>query len=489
MQRQTQFIFKQGFVYSIGNILIKLSGVILIPLYLRFISEEEYGVVTLFETLFQFIMILSGFGVKGGFMRWYHDMNGEDEKKKLFFTSWSFNLSTSFLTISFAGVFLFFFSYEIFQYQLEVSTILFFLSATFFRLLFDLPFYLLKIEQKAVAQTGWLFLNISLLLITTFYFLEVEKMGVKGIYLAQLISHSITFVFLLPLILRSIIPSFNKPVLKSMLHYGLPLAISNILTTVLTLSDRHIINQYQNLGEVAGYSMGFKVANLIQMVVIASFITGYTNYYFKNLHNEDNQALFQRILRYFIVIVSLGGIFIVLFSPEIIYIVSMGSEFFQASVPIVPVLMLGLMFAGLRQLFTLPLNKHKKTRRISIILVVSAIVNLGGNFLLIPVIGKMGASVSTVLAQLFAVAWFYAEVKKIEPLQFALLPNIVLLLAWSGLVFFGMQFFHLPLLAGWAVKLGLILAFIATLFITGHINKEELGEVKIIYRKITGRRQ
>lgn len=489
MQRQTQFIFKQGFVYSIGNILIKLSGVILIPLYLRFISEEEYGVVTLFETLFQFILILSGFGVKGGFMRWYHDMKGGDEKRKLFFTSWSFNLLTSFSTIALAGVLMFLFSDEIFQYQLEASTILFFLIATFFRLLFDLPFYLLKIEQKALAQTGWLFLNISLLLVTTFYFLEVEKMGVKGIYLAQLVSHTITFICLLPLILKSIIPRFNMPVLKEMLHYGLPLAISNIITTVLTLSDRHIINQYQNLGEVAGYSMGFKVANLIQMVVIASFITGYTNYYFKNLHSEDNQALYQRMLRYFIVVVSLGGIGIVLFSPEIIYIVSMGSEFFQASVPIVPVLMLGLMFAGLRQLFTLPLNKHKKTRRISIILVVSAIVNLGGNFLLIPVIGKMGASVSTVLAQLFAMTWFYIEVKKVESLHFSLFSNVILLLAWSGLVYFGMQFFHLPLLVGWGVKLGLVIAFIASLFMTGHISKEELREVKIIYGKIAGRRK
>ncbi|MGQ1889415.1 lipopolysaccharide biosynthesis protein [Thermophagus sp. OGC60D27] len=487
MQNQTRFIFRQGVIYGIGNVLVKLSGVILIPLYLRYINEEEFGIVALFETIFQFSLILSGFGARGGFMRWYHEMKSRRDKKQLFYTTVMFNLMTTTLTVGAVGAVVFMYSQEIFQYHISSSILFFFLAGTFFRLMMEMPYYLLKIEQKAVAQTWWVFLNMVLLIGTTFYFMEVKRMGLRGIYLGQMVAHSLTFLALLPMMVKHSVPKFNVGVLKEMLHYGFPLAVSNILTTVLTLSDRHIINQYQNLSEVAGYSMGFKVSNLLQMVIVSSFITGYSNYYFKTLHEKGSLSFYEKILRYFVVFISFGGLGVVLFSPEIIYVVSMGREFFQSSVVIVPVLMIGMLFSGLRQMFMLPLNKHKRTRRISLILVLSAVINIGGNFLLVPVLGKMGASVSTVAAQLFAVVWFYVEVRKTEPVRFSLGRNFLLLVIWGALAFGGMPFFDYYLPLAWAIKVLLLLLFILSLFLTGHIRKEEIGEVKNIYHKIKGR--
>lgn len=487
MQSQTRFIFRQGIIYGIGNVVVKLSGVILIPLYLRYINEEEFGVVALFETIFQFILILSGFGSRGGFMRWYHEMKNAREKKQLFYTTFTFNFMTTLFSVVAVGVVLLFYSQQIFQYSISSSILLFFLVGTFFRLLMELPYYLLKIEQKAVAQTWWVFLNVVLLIGTTFYFMEVRQMGLKGIYLGQMVAHTITFLGLLPLIIRYSVPHFNVAVLKEMLHYGFPLAVSNILTTVLTLSDRHIINQYQNLSEVAGYSMGFKVSNLLQMVVVSAFITGYSNYYFKTMHEQGSLLFYEKILRYFMVLIALGGLGVVLFSPEIIYVVSMGREFFQSSVIIVPVLMIGMLFSGLRQMFMLPLNKHKRTRRISLILVLSAVINIAGNFLVVPVMGKMGASVSTVVAQLFAVVWFYVEVRRVEPLRFPVGKNFILLIIWTALAFGGMQCFNWYLPLAWGMKLLLVLLFCLSFFLTGHIHKEEIREVKSIYQKIRGR--
>jgi O-antigen/teichoic acid export membrane protein len=487
MQNQTRFVFRQSAIYSVGNILSKLSGVLLLPLYLEYISEEAFGVVSLFETIFQFILILSGLGVKAGFSRWYHEFKSADGKKALFYTTYSFNFIASILSVLLTGGLLMLFSREIFKTEIDWQIIFFFCGGTLFRLLFDIPFYMLKLEQKAAKQTKWFSLNIFLVLGFTFIFLEFMDMGLKGIYLGQFMGHLFTFLPMVPLIWRNMLPSFRSPVLKKMLKYGLPLAISNILTTVLTLSDRHIINQYQNLSEVAGYSMGFKVSNLIQMVVVASFITGYTNYFFKTMHDKDSAAFYQRIVRYFIVLLSLGGLGIVLFSPEIIYVVSMGSEFFQSSVIIVPVLILAMMFSGLRQLFALPLNKHKRTRRISLILVVSAVINLGGNFILVPLIGKMGASVSTMVAQLFAMIWFLYEVKAVEPIDFSWIRNLILLVAWCLLVLLGMQVFELSLITGWILKLAIVIFFVLIMFLTGHISKEEIKEVGLIYRKIRGK--
>lgn len=487
MQNQTRFVFRQSAIYSVGNILSKLSGVLLIPLYLKYISEEEFGVVSLFETIAQFIMILSGWGIRAGFSRWYYEFKSRTEQKQLFFTAYTFNLLSSLLAVLVIGGILFFFSSAIFKTDISNEIILYFSLGTLFRLLFDIPFFLLRIQQKAGQQTGWFSMNVLLVLIFTFVFLEFFDMGLKGIYLGQMVAHFFTFLPMTPLIWRNFSFKFRSDVLRNLLKYGLPLAISNILTTVLTLSDRHIINQYQNLEEVAGYSMAFKISNLIQVVVVASIITGFTNYYFKTLHNENSSFFYQRIVRYFTVLITVGGLGVVLFSPEIIYVVSMGSAFFQASVIIVPVLMLGMIFSGLRQLFTLPLNKHKRTRKISMILILSAVINVAGNFVLVPWIGKMGASVSTVVAQLFALIWFFHEAEKVEEIKFSPGRNLLLIAIWSLMVWGGMQLFALPFFSGIFLKLGVVAVFVFVLFLTGHISRDELKEAKSLYRSIRQR--
>ena len=487
MQNQTRFVLRQSAIYSVGNFLSKLSGVILIPLYLKYISEEEFGIVALLETIAQFIMILSGWGVRAGFSRWYHEFKTKAEQKELFFTAFAFNSLSSFFAVVLIGAGLLWFGAEIFKASVSLNVIMWFLSGVLFRLFAEMPFFMLKIQQKAGQQTIWYSMNIVLVLVFSFVFLEFFEMGLEGIYLGQFVAHLLTFLPMLPLIWRNFSFKFRGDVLKKLLQYGLPLAISNILTTILTLSDRHIINQYQNLGEVAGYSMAFKISNLLQVVVVASVITGFSNYYFKTLNNEDSSHFYQRIIRYFTVLISLGGLAVVLFSPEIIYIVSAGSEFFQTSVIIVPVLMLGMIFSGLRQLFTLPLNKHKRTRRISLILILSAMINVAGNLVLVPYIGKMGASVTTVAAQLFALIWFFFEAGKVEDLKFSVSKNLILLCVWSLLAWGGMQLFQFSLLPGIALKLTFVLVFILVLFLTGHINRDEISEVRSIYRKMKGR--
>ncbi|TCO11021.1 lipopolysaccharide biosynthesis protein [Natronoflexus pectinivorans] len=477
MYQPVQFVFKQGIIYGIGNVLTKLSGVILLPLYLKYINETEFGVVTLFETIFQFILILSSWGVKGGFMRWYHEMKGSSGKKELFFTTWMFNFFTSLLAVALVAVLLNVWSESVFRYQLSSDIFLFFLAGSFFRLLYDVPFYLMKLEQRAKLQTFWTSLNILLVIGVTVYFLEFREMGLKGIYLAQMVAHGLTFLALVPFILKHIKPKFNVVVLKEMIQYGLPLAISNILTTILTLSDRHIINQYQNLGEVAGYGMAFKIANLVQMVVIASLITAYSNYFFKTLHEKSSMQFYSRFSRLFLILITFGGLGVVLFSPEIMMVISAGSEFFRESVILIPVLIAGLIFSGWRQLLTLPLNKHKKTRRISVILVVCAGINILLNFVLVPIYGKMGASVSTLIAQAIGMGWFFVEVKKLESIQFQIKKLLLLFGLWVAMVIAGIWTYNLEIPFSWFVKILIVLFMAFAMYLFKIIRKDEINIV------------
>ena len=246
--------------------------------------------------------------------------------------------------------------------------------AGLFRLFHEVTFILLKLQQKATIQTGHLSLNITLLVGFTYLFLQFFQLGFIGVYWAQLCANVITFLFLLPYSFKNSRVKFLGSYLKDMMQYGLPLAISGFLTVVLNLSDRLIINQFYNPAEAGNFGYAVKVANLLEMIVITSFITAYTYHYFKTLDQSDNHKEFNQIQRSFLLILSLAGLGITLFAKEIIYVISLGDAYYQQGIYIVPFLVLGLIFSGLRQYVVLPLNKHKQTNTISKVLILSGVL-------------------------------------------------------------------------------------------------------------------
>ena len=407
MATQTQFILKQSVIYSFGNTLAKLSGVLLLPLYVVFTTTEEFGLLALFETIYQFILVLSGWGAKSGFSRFFYEMKDEAGRRSLFFTIFLFTVITSFAAVLLCVGLLNVWTFEVFQTDVSQRVLLFFAVSTLSRLFFDVPYILLRLQQRATHQTGHQSLNILMTIAFTFAFLKFTHQGFEGIFMAQMLANILTLIFILPVIIANSRMHIEWGVLKESIHYGYPLAISNILTIALTLSDRHILNQYQSLDEVGSYSMAYKISSILQMVVVASFITSYTFYYYKSLNDSDQSKVHVKIFRYFVVAICLIGFGLVLFRREAVGIVSLGRDTYLSSLPLIPILILGLIFSGIRQIFILPLTKLKKTSIISILSVGIAAINILLNLLFIPQYGKQAACYSGVAAQLIGCMAFY----------------------------------------------------------------------------------
>lgn len=485
MIESTKTIFKHSTLYSIGNLMRKLSGVIILPLIQTYLTEEEFGVYTLLETVFLFVLALSGWGVKSGFSRWYHDMASDKDRKSLFFTVGVFNYSVSTLMTVLMGIILYNFSVPFLKYELSARVIILFSLSGLFRLMYDLPFVVLRLQQRVKKQTTYASLNVILLISATYIFLELDDQPFEAIYKAQFFSNIITFLLLIPLLVKNSKIRILGAQLKEMIGYGLPLAISNILTVFLSLSDRHIINQYINAAESGNYGLASKVSNLLEMVVVASFITSFTFYYYKAMNHPDMMRVFRKQQRFFLIILALAGIAITLFAPEIIWVVSGAEAYYQEGVILIPFLTLGLMFGAMRQLFTLPLNKHKKTKVISKILIIGGVINFGLNMLLVPEYGKVGAALATLFVQLISMIWFYREARKYEVVSLNLIENLKLLLVWSV---FAVVTIYMPG-TPWVtlhVKIVSLVGFVLCLILLKVIRRDEINELLNAIKGIFG---
>lgn len=141
--------------------------------------------------------------------------------------------------------------------------------------------------NRAKEQTLYASFNVLLTIIFMLWFMSFKKLGFEGIYYALFWAHLITFFTLIPIYRKHLRFSFKRKELKEMISYGLPLMVSAILTTTLNLSDRHIINHFKNIAESGNYGLAVKVANLLDMIFVASFITSFTYYYMQKMHDRS----------------------------------------------------------------------------------------------------------------------------------------------------------------------------------------------------------
>src|SRR5262245_35725738 len=70
-------------VYGVGDVATNIVSFLLLPIYVRFLSPEDYGVISLLLTIEAASKILFRWGVDASFMRLYYDCRDERERQCL----------------------------------------------------------------------------------------------------------------------------------------------------------------------------------------------------------------------------------------------------------------------------------------------------------------------------------------------------------------------------------------------------------------------
>ncbi|TFH02347.1 MAG: hypothetical protein E4H13_02300, partial [Calditrichales bacterium] len=96
MLKDIKSTLKDSIIYGMGNLSTKLVGFILIPLYTKYLTVEDYAILAVLEITSQLIIAVFGFRISSAMLRFYWDKNYEDRQESLFFTALAF---TAFLSI------------------------------------------------------------------------------------------------------------------------------------------------------------------------------------------------------------------------------------------------------------------------------------------------------------------------------------------------------------------------------------------------------
>ncbi|MBN2744993.1 MAG: oligosaccharide flippase family protein [Marinilabiliaceae bacterium] len=405
---------KNSMFYSIGNLAGKMSGVILLPLYTTFLSAEMFGLFALFEVTYLLIQAFTGMGVKAALMRWYWDKEMEDRRKELFFSSFVFNFIVSVITLIILFVGFGLIATYFFKTEVSMSLQVVFLLSTFVRLIVDMPMLLLRITHQAALHTRHQLIQLAVFVGVVVLMLMYFRLDILGIFIGYLVANTLNLLMLLPFIQRNIKWNYQHGVIRDMLRFGFPLALSNLMNLVLSMSDKVIINLFSTLKNVGNYTLAYKISNIVELMVVNAFMNAYTHVFFKGMDETGNERFFAKTFTYFIFTLTFISLGLVLFVGEVVKVLSFNNQDYVDSIALIPVLTLSIVFGGARCMLVLPLQRHKKTRVISVVSVCIGLSNLGLNILLVPIFGSMGAAVATLFTQMASSIWLLRYASRLD---------------------------------------------------------------------------
>ena len=429
--------------YSLGNFFVRSISFILIPLYSNFLTTGEYGNYALLMSLYALIAVFYQSGMQSGLTKFYLEVGQVEQRSKVF--------STVFNSVIMLGFFL---SLVLIVFAQNISVLLLgsgvyknlivLLSVSLFTdTLGYFALQLLKTKEKAkkVVQLSGIssLINLALNIILVYYL----KWKIEGILWAQLGSSLILILILLPSILPELRLSIDKTFLKKLIIFSLPLMVSGLFASAVDVSDRFILDVFTTKNEVGIYSLSYKIA-LVMNVFVISFRTAWAPYGLNLFYKNEYTQTFGLTLKKYIAASCLILLVITLFAHYLFEIniagFSLVNKSYESGLIILPFVLMGYLFNGLASFYSIYSLASSKSYHFLISDGLAFIINIGLNFLLIPIFGMLGAAISTTAA--FIAAAFYLFVisfKKIK-VDYPLKEIIITLAAAVLILFAGMAY-------------------------------------------------
>ncbi len=393
--------FQQTAIYGIGNVLVKATGLALLPIYLGALSTSEYGALVMFEVITQFMVGVFSFRFQSSLLRFGSEAKSPREQGSVYFTATLMMLGASIFVCAAFTPLSGLFSDIVFDSREYAYIFPLLLASVALEMMVLMPLQLLRLREKPLAYIGFLAFKLGAMLALVSYFVMLKEQGVYGAILGIFLANALTLLATLPLQWRHVVFMFDKPLAGSMFRYGAPLIFTSISAILLSIADRLIINHYGELSDVGVYGLAYKIGSVVNLLVINSFSLGFLPIAFKKFGQVGFERFFTRTLTYFTVITVIFTLGISLFSKELIKLLSSDTPDYWAALILVPFIAFSFIFKAIQYYFSLVFHLTKRTRYDALVTMLGFSFNLGLNLAWVPAYGIYGAVAATGLSYVF----------------------------------------------------------------------------------------
>lgn len=456
---------KNTAIVSIGKICTQLITFFLLPVYTAVLSNEEYGVVDLLNTLTSLLLPIATLQIEQGIFRYLLDCRENKEKQTTLITTVS-----KFILVQSAICILIFlcaspFIHNEYKYFLMANLLMGILSSISLQICRGLG------DNKTYAVGS--FITGALTVILNVIFIVAFKWGAYGMLIATAISNLLCaiYVFVKKKIYKYIdIKQNDKKLLKDIIKYSVPLIPNMISWWIVSASDRTIISAVIGVAQNGIYSAANKFSGIFSTLYSVFNLT-WTESASININSEDRDEFFSKIFDFivrFFGSLCLGTIAVMPFVFGILVNEKFAESYYQ-----IPILILGSVFNILVSFLGSVYVAKKLTKEIAKTSIIAAIINIVVNVALINQIGLYAASISTVIAYFAMFIYRWIDVKKYVSIKTN--KTLIAVLSVSFLVAIITYYLKMEIIS--------IVVLLAVIIIAIYINKDSAKYLTEIVKK------
>lgn len=468
----------QSGIYALGNAAIKAGGLVLLLFYLdpALLAQAEYGRLILLETAASLLTVIAGLGLAQGLLKYATDPDFAAERGSLAFTTL---VATALLAgVMWAGVALLapLLAGFLLDDPARAGIVRWMGAYAALKIIASVPYMALRVEERAGWFVVGLVVEFGLLVGGVYYFLVVQGQGLEGVVRGFVLSAGATALLLSAGLLVRTPWRFRSQFVRHLAVFGAPLVFANLANVFLNTGDRFVLDAFRGAEEVAVYGLAQKFGSLVYMLFVQSFSMAFAVLGLKALGDPGGREagnLHRRAFRHFTVLAGWGALGVSVLALDVTVLVSPNPAYQNAEPLILPVA-LGFVAYGLYYIAMNVLYAARQTGRIAGYVVGTALLNLGLNLALVPVLGAMGAALATLLsyAGLAAVtAWRARQLVRVA-FPWRALGSVVLIVAGLWALAQPSYPWDVPQRLAW--RLGLVALYPALVLAAGVYTRAEL---------------
>jgi len=412
---------KDAAFYGGGRALSQLFSFILAPIMTAIFSPAEYGIMSLLQTVFGFMIVIALINVGSGVFFYFYDTDDKSDKKNIISTSFFFHLIIASFFATLIWIFASYFSGLLnirdidVDYQDYTKYIRILSVGLFFSIIkneFQSVLRMLRRPKQFFIMT--LIEIITGLCLTILLVVVLEK-GIEGAFYAGIMTTITACLVGFFMVKDQYVSKFSFIYLGLFFSYALPQFPSVFFNWGLSQSNRFFLNYYSTLTEQGLYSIGLKVSSVFLLFSIA-FRMAWDPFAFSIMKKDHAKETYRKFYNYYALFFIWAASGVALFGKPLLILLT-PIEYHSAYM-IIGILVFAFFLQTGNNMLGIGISITKKTKYISYIQAIVFIAVVALSLFLIPKYDAMGAAFVFLIGTVIQSILYFVIAEKLHRINY-----------------------------------------------------------------------
>jgi O-antigen/teichoic acid export membrane protein len=398
-------------IYGISHTLGRLINFLLVPLYIKLFTPDDYGVLSTYYAVAGFAIVVLMYGMETAFFNF-----SRDEKPEKVFATGQISLLVTTGVLMLVGLTCQQGIANFLEHPDQTEYVRIFVFILTLDTLSSLPLAWLRFKKKPIKFGLIRVTNILVNIGFNLFFLLLcpwlikqgysipffnQEFGIGYIFLSGLFASLVMFAMLLPQ-WKIISEGFDGHLWKRMWKYGRPLVIIGLAGIVNEMIDRLLLLKMLPDGvadfEIGVYSAFYKLS-MFMTIFVQSFRFAAEPFFFEQSKGQDPRHIYAKVMHYFVIALALVFLLTLLFLKQIGPLIITREVYFRHphAMLLTPILLLANLFLGVMYNLNIWYKLNNKMHIGMWISIGGAVGTIALNIVLIPIIGILGSAIATLV--------------------------------------------------------------------------------------------